>query len=192
VTRNTAALLLWVILFAAPTFAAAPGAVLPEIGPAPPFTLTSQDGKPVSLADLRGRVVAVTFIFTGCSSICPLLTQKLVGVQDALGKDFGSKIRFVSITLDPVNDSAGVLKNYAAAWNANLSGWSFLTGPPAVVQNVVDQYGVYAAKTADGLIDHTLLTSIIDPRGMLRVQYIGMKFDADEFRRDLLGLVAQP
>ena len=44
---------------------------LPVIGPAPPFTLTSQDGTPVALASLRGKVVAVTFIYTGCPDICP-------------------------------------------------------------------------------------------------------------------------
>ncbi len=188
-TRYAAALALCGILLTAHGFAGAP-ATLPEIGPAPPFALTSQDGKPVSLAGLRGEVVAVSFIFTGCSSICPLLTQKLVEVQNALGDNFGSKVRFVSITLDPLNDTPEVLKNYAAAWNAKLSGWSFLTGPPDIVQRVIDRYGVFAARNADGAIDHTLLTSIVDPRGMLRVQYIGMKFDADEFRHDLLALVA--
>lgn len=59
---------------------------LPMIGPAPPFTLISQHGKPVALADLRGKVVAVTFIYTGCPDICPLLTQKMVDVQNQLGR----------------------------------------------------------------------------------------------------------
>ena len=189
-TRYAAALALCAVLLTARAFAAGAAETLPEIGPAPPFALTSQDGKPVTLAGLRGEVVAVSFIFTGCSSICPLLTQKLVEVQNALGDDFGSKVRFVSITLDPLNDTPEVLKNYAAAWSAKLSGWSFLTGPPDVVRQVVDRYGVFAARNADGVIDHTLLTSIVDPRGVLRVQYIGMRFDADEFRRDLLALVA--
>ena len=58
---------------------------LPVIGAAPQFTLTSQDGKPVALADLRGKVVTVTFIYTECPDICPLLTQKMVHVQDELG-----------------------------------------------------------------------------------------------------------
>ena len=74
---------------------------LPVIGPAPPFTLTSQDGRSVALADLRGKVLAVTFIYTGCPDICPLVTQKMVEVQNALGAAFGAKIAFVSITLDP-------------------------------------------------------------------------------------------
>src|SRR5439155_7968242 len=78
---------------------------LPVIGPAPPFTLTSQDGVPVALADLRGKVVALTFIYTACPDVCPTLTQKMVDVQDALGADFGTKIAFVSISLDPERDT---------------------------------------------------------------------------------------
>jgi protein SCO1/2 len=54
---------------------------------------------------------------------------------------------------------------------------------------VTRRYGVFAAKTADGDIDHSFLTSIVDPRGILRVQYLGARFDPEEFRRDLLSLV---
>ena len=164
---------------------------LPEIGPAPAFALMSQDGKPTSLIGLRGKVVAVSFFYTACPDICPLLTQKLVEVQDSLGEDFGSKIAFISITVDPEHDTQEVLKDYAAGWEAKTAGWSFLSGPPAAVHDVVRRYGVYAAKTAEGAIDHTLLTSIIDPRGVLRVQYLGMRFDPAEFRRDLLSLVTK-
>ena len=55
---------------------------LPVIGPAPSFALVSQDGAPVTLAALRGKIVAVSFIYTACPDICPLLTQKMVQVQD--------------------------------------------------------------------------------------------------------------
>ena len=146
---------------------------------------------PTNLIGLRGKVVAVSFFYTACPDICPLLTQKLVEVQDALGEDFGSNIAFVSITVDPEHDTQEVLKDYAAAWEAKTAGWSFLSGPPAAVHDVVRRYGVYAAKTGEGAIDHTLLTSIIDPRGILRVQYLGMRFDPAEFRRDLLSLVTK-
>src|SRR5262249_60780041 len=54
---------------------------LPTIGPAPDFTLTAQDGRAVSLGSLRGRVVAVTFIYTSCTGSCPLLTPKLLAGQ---------------------------------------------------------------------------------------------------------------
>lgn len=165
---------------------------LPKIAPAPEFTLTSQDGAQIALADLRGKVVAVAFIYTLCSTTCPVLTPMMSFVQDQLGPNFGKKIAFISITVDPERDTPEVLKEYAQAFGANLAGWAFLTGAPDAIRDVTRRYGVFAAKTADGDVDHTFLTSIIDPQGILRVQYIGVRFDPDEFRRDLLSLLQEP
>jgi protein SCO1 len=162
---------------------------LPVIGPAPPFALTSQDNMPVRLADLHGKVVAVTFIYTYCPDICPLLTQKMAGIRDALGADFGPRIVFVSISFDPERDTPAVLKSYGGIWGAKPPGWFFLTGPPDEIRTVTRRYGVYAKKQKDGSIDHTELTSLIDPDGRIRVQYAGYRFRADEFRRDLLSLI---
>ena len=164
---------------------------LPVIGAAPPFTLTSQDGKPVSLASLRGKVVAVTFIYTACPDICPMLTQKMVDVQGELGAEFGAKIAFVSISLDPEHDTPAVLKDYAQFWGAKLDAWSFLTGSLEAVRDVTRRYGVFFSKKEDGSVDHTQLTSLVDAAGQMRVQYLGARFDPEEFRRDLMSLVDQ-
>jgi protein SCO1 len=165
--------------------------VLPKIAPAPDFALTSQDRAPVKLSDYRGRVVTVTFIFTLCADTCPVLTPMMSFVQDQLGEDFGEKIAFVSITVDPERDTPEVLKEYAQAFGANLAGWSFLTGAPDAIREVTRRYGVFAAKNANGGVDHTFLTSIIDQRGILRVQYLGVRFDPEEFRRDLISLLQE-
>jgi len=162
---------------------------LPTIGPAPDFTLTSQNLRPVSLHDLRGKVVAVAFIFASCSDICPMLTDNMVRVKAKLGRAFGKEIAFVSITVDPERDTPEVLKEYARNFDADSKGWSFLTGDPAIVHEVGRKYGVIAKKTANGDVDHTLLTSLVDPNGMLRVQYLGAGFDLEEFRGDLLSLM---
>ncbi|WP_161807865.1 SCO family protein [Ensifer adhaerens] len=162
---------------------------LPTIGAAPDFTLTSQDGVPVSLRDLRGKVVAVAFIFASCTDICPMLTDNMARVKDKLGSAFGPQISFVSITVDPERDTPQVLKQYAQIFAADVKGWVFLTGDPAVVHDVGRRYGVIARKTASGDVDHTLLTSLVDRSGSLRVQYIGAGFDLEEFRSDLLSLV---
>jgi protein SCO1 len=162
---------------------------LPKIAPAPEFTLTSQDGTPVSLVDFRGKVVAVTFIYTFCKDTCPVLTPMMSFVQDRLGRDFGTKIAFISITVDPERDTPQVLKEYAQAFGADLGGWAFVTGAPETIREVTRRYGVFAAKTADSDVDHSFLTSIVDPRGILRVQYLGARFDPEDFRRDLLSLV---
>jgi protein SCO1/2 len=164
---------------------------LPYIAPAPAFALTSQDGMPVALADFRGKVVAVTFIYTSCMDTCPVLTALLAHVQDQLGPDFGKRIAFVSITVDPERDTPEVLKRYAETFGADLNGWAFLTGDPAAIRDVVFRYGAFAAKNADGRVDHTFLTSIVDRSSTLRVQYLGVRFDPDEFRRDLLSLVKE-
>ena len=115
---------------------------LPVIGPAPQFTLTSQDGKPFALADLRGKAVVVAFIYTECPDICPMLTQKMVEVQDELGANFGAKIAFVSISLDPEHDTPEVLKDYAQFWGAKSDGWAFLTGAPEAVRDDAPLWGI--------------------------------------------------
>jgi protein SCO1 len=162
---------------------------LPTIGPAPEFTLISQDGTRVSLADYRGKVVALTFIFASCTDTCPLLTDKMARVQNALGDNFGARIAFISITVDPKRDTPQVLKEYATNFGANLAGWAFLTGDRASIRDIERRYGVFVETTASGDINHTFLTSLIDPRGMLRVQYLGVRFDLEEFRRDLISLL---
>ena len=162
---------------------------LPTIGAAPDFTLMSQDGAPVSLRDLRGKVVAVAFIFASCTDVCPMLTDNMARVKEALGPVFGSQVSFVSITVDPERDTPEVLKQYAQNFAADVKGWVFLTGDPAVVHDVGRKYGLIARKTASGDIDHTLLTSLVDRGGSLRVQYMGAGFDLEEFRSDLLSLV---
>jgi protein SCO1/2 len=162
---------------------------LPVIGTAPDFTLTSQDRTPISMHDFRGKVVAVAFIFASCTDVCPMLTDNMARVRERLGDAFGREIAFVSITVDPERDTPEVLKEYAQSFDANREGWSFLTGEPSVVHEVGRKYGVIAIKKADGDVDHTLLTSIVDPNGKLRVQYLGAGFDLEEFRGDLLNLV---
>jgi protein SCO1/2 len=162
---------------------------LPKIGPAPDFTLTSQEGVPVSLSDFRGKVVAVTFIFTRCTDTCPVLTPMMSFVQDRLGADFGTRIVFISVTVDPEHDDPDVLKQYAETFGADPAGWVFATGDPDSIRDITRRYGVFARKAENGGVDHSFLTSIVDPRGTLRVQYIGVRFDPEEFRRDLLSLV---
>ncbi|WP_028744776.1 SCO family protein [Rhizobium mesoamericanum] len=162
---------------------------LPTIGAAPDFTLTSQGRASVSLREFRGRVVAITFIFASCTDVCPMLTDNMARVKDALGPVFGSQISFVSITVDPERDTPEVLKQYAQNFDADVDGWVFLTGDPAMVHEIGRKYGVIAMKKANGDVDHTLLTSLVDRDGNLRVQYMGASFDPEEFRSDLLSLV---
>lgn len=167
------------------------GERLATIGPAPAFTLTAQDGRRLSLDELRGKVVVATFIYTSCADACPLLTAKMAALQNDLGRDFGPKVFFVSISVDPERDTPEALTRYAQAHGANLAGWAFLTGTPDEIRTVARQYGIYTKKHAAGDVDHTFLTSLVDQRGTLRVQYMGVRFDPDELLRDLQSLLRE-
>lgn len=165
---------------------------LPMLGAAPGFALTSQDNEQVSLRGLRGKVVAVTFIYTHCPDVCPMLTDTMARVQDALGPLFGSEVAFVSISVDPARDTPAVLKEYARVFEADPGGWSFLTGDVAAVREVALDYGVVTLAAPDEAIDHNALTTLIDRDGLMRVQYIGSRFDPEEFEHDLRDLVNEP
>jgi protein SCO1/2 len=176
---------------AAAAHPAGTSARLPLIGPAPDFVLTDVDGARLGLADLRGKVLAITFIYATCTDTCPVLTAKMARLQRRLGRDFGPRVRFVSITVDPEADTTEALRRYAEAHGADPAGWSFLTGTTKEIRDVVRRYGVYARKVAPADVDHTFLTSLVDRTGTLRVQYLGVRFDPEEMLRDLRALLRE-
>jgi protein SCO1 len=170
-------------ILAARDAGAAPGArrspilasLASESQPAPIFTLTDQDGRQVSLSDLRGRALLVDFVYTTCKGPCPILTTRQVEVQRALPPDLRERVRFVSITLDPAHDTPEVLASYARARGADLAGWSFLTGPEADVAEVVRRFGVGSLRAADGTIEHTVATFLVDGNGTIARRWLGLQ-----------------
>ena len=168
-----------------------PAERLVKIGPAPDFTLTAQDATAFSMADLRGKVVALNFVFTRCAEVCPLATYKMVGIQQELGEQFGRDVFFVSVTVDPEYDTPEVLADYAETLGCDPSGWAFLTGSPGAIRSTARSYGVVHSRRLDGEVEHNLLTSLIDREGTLRVQYMGERFDPGELLHDLRDLMAE-
>jgi protein SCO1/2 len=166
-----------------------PAERLARIGTVPDFMLTTQSGTTFSTADLRGKVVAVNFVFTRCGEVCPLATDKMVGIQQELGDAFGRDVYFVSVTVDPEHDTPAVLEEYARAFGSDLSGWAFLTGAPTAIREVARSYGVVYRPLPNGEVEHILLTSLIDREGILRVQYMGERFDPSELLHDLRDLM---
>lgn len=164
---------------------------LPRIGAAPGLALTTQDGERLSLNDLAGKVVLVTFVYTSCTDTCPLLTGKLAGVRDNLGADFGARTHFLSVTVDPERDTPDVLRAYGQRFRADPAGWAFLTGTPAEVAEVTGAYGIFVRRTPRGDVDHTFLTSLVDRHGTLRVQYLGTRFNPDELLADVQALIRE-
>lgn len=157
----------------------------------PNFTLIDQHGKPFELASARGKVVLVTFIFTTCPDVCPLLTAHFASVQRALADNDAAEYRLLSITTDPERDTPVVLRDYGARFKADFTNWSFLTGTRSELARVWRLFGVNVAKTAAGQVQHTSLTTLIDRQGRRRVDYYGDKWQEKEVLKDIRSLRSQ-
>ena len=121
------------------TSAADPDANTPVIAPDYPrhltdFSLIDQSGHTLTRGNLAGQIVVVDFIFTSCSVTCPYVNAQMEKVQRATQ---GQPVRLLSITLDPVDDTAPVLARYAPEFEADPARWSFLTGDKDVIHNLV-------------------------------------------------------
>ena len=101
-------------------------AALPVIGPIAGFTLTNQDGRATTLADLSNHVWIADIIFTRCAGPCPIMTAQMKSLQDALPP--ASRARLVTLTTDPDFDTPPVMKKYGERFGADFNRWMFLTG----------------------------------------------------------------
>jgi len=160
-------------------------AVPPEAEPAPDFELVDQDGNPRSLASLRGKVVLLDFVWANCPGPCPILTGTHARAQKELPPEVRDKVWFASITLDPERDTPEALRQYGTKRGADLSTWSFLTGPPAEVDKVVKEYGVGTVRLRDGEIEHVVVSFLIDPQGRIAKRYFGLAHHAEDLAHDL-------
>lgn len=112
--------------------------------------LLTQDGAPVRFYTdvIRDKVVVVDFIFTRCAGACPILTAKMNAVRRELGDLFGSKVRFVSISIDPEFDTPEELVHFAKKHGAVHPEWLFLTGEKADVKGVVSRLGQWTEEVS--------------------------------------------
>ena len=180
------------ILSAAPvdaglTESPAVSTLVPLGGEVPDFTLTNQDGEPVSLASLRGKVVAVTFIYTRCPlpDYCPRMITNLQAIERRFPGRVGRDLALAAITFDPQYDTPKRMKEYAQFFKADRPGWQFLTGSLEDVSRVCSQLGV-EFWPEEGLITHTLQTAVIDREGKLVASVEGKDYSPAQLA-DLVG-----
>lgn len=112
--------------------------------------LINQDGEAKSLrSDIVGdRIVVVDFIYTTCTTVCPVLSAVLLQVQDELGDRLGTEVMLVSISVDPLRDTPARLKDYAGKLRAR-DGWTWLTGDKLAVDEVLKDFGAYTPNFED-------------------------------------------
>lgn len=102
----------------------------------PNFSLTNQQGQPLSRSDMVGKVWIADFIFTNCPTICPAMTQEMARLQSEFVAD---PIYFVSFSVDPERDTPRVLSRYATTYGADNRRWHFLTGDKTKIYQLAEQ-----------------------------------------------------
>ena len=135
----------------------------------PLFKFENQYGKFITNEDYRDKVYVVEFFFTSCPTICPIMNENMVKIQNEFygNPSFG----IVSISIDPERDSPEVLKAYADQKGATLKNWNFLTGKKDEIYSFSnDGFRLYAGenKDAEGGFEHSGLFALIDKDGFIR------------------------
>jgi protein SCO1/2 len=141
--------------------------IKPHTVPAPDFMLRDQHGTMVSLPDLRGRVIALTFLDTQCLQLCPLQASLLGTVQSDVGP--GAAFSVVVVSVRPEADTPASIAAFANAHGLKY-GFYWLTGPTAQLTDVWNSYGV-GVQIANGDLAHSSVIYLIDRSGYERVGF---------------------
>jgi protein SCO1/2 len=161
----------------------------------PDTTLTDDRGGPLAMRELRGRAVALTFIYTRCPlpQFCPLMDRRFVDLQRLAKTDpaLRDRVALVSVSFDPDADTASVLRAHAAKLGADPAVWRFATAPRDLVDPFANAFGVSVMREADATITHNLRTAVIDPHGRLAATYDGTEWTPEQIAADLKRALAQ-
>jgi len=142
----------------------------------PDFTMTGQDGKAFKLSDLRGEVVALTFVYTRCPlpDFCPLMDRKFSELAGRIERSPRRRghVRLISVSFDPEHDTPDVLKKHASMRGANPPLWTYAVASHEELAKIAPRLGLMYGPTRDEII-HNLCTAVVDPRGKLARLEIG-------------------
>lgn len=160
-----------------------PGGALPILWSVPAFSYLDQHGRNITDRDLRGHIWISDFFFTRCTSICPMMTAKMAGLQKAITLP---DVRFISFSVDPEHDTPAVLREYAKMWKAD-DRWHFLATEPKKLADTAAGMRVFVRPPdKDTPIQHTGLFLLTDAEGNVR----GVYDHADKLALDRLTIDA--
>jgi protein SCO1 len=157
-------------------------------GRAPELALVNQSGQPLTLMELRRKVVLLTFTYSACTDVCPLITAAMLTLQQRLTTAERQQLFFLSVTTQPEVDTPAVLHAYAHRLGVDLASWAFVTGPPQAVQAVWQAFGLTVKPRATGVVDHPAWTFLIDREGMVQYRYLGSLLEVETIREDMEAL----
>lgn len=140
------------------------------------YTLTNADGRPVRLSSLRGKPLLISFIYTGCFSVCPTTTRTLKrAVEAAMGSLGSGSFNVASVGFNLPFDTPAALRAFAGEQGVHLPNWQFLSADPQTLRGLARDVGFSYAPAAGGF-DHIVQITILDQRGRVYRQVYGDSF----------------
>jgi protein SCO1/2 len=140
---------------------------------------TSDAGKPVQLAALRGRPVVLTMFFASCGYACPMLVHDMQRLRETLPADVREKVQLVLVSFDTTRDTPAALKTYRESHGLE-AGWTLLRGDAASVQELAMLLGVKFKQDAQGNFSHSNVITILNAEGEIAHQRTGLMGDVSE------------
>ena len=145
---------------------------LAKIGKVPEFSFTNQNQKTITNQSYHNKVYIVEFFFTTCPSICPIMNQNMVKIQDQF---FGNpNLGIASLTIDPITDTPEVLKEYAIQYKITNPNWNLLTGDKEAIYKVANSgFNLYVGENpqVDGGFEHSGFFALVDQEGNIRSRF---------------------
>ena len=153
------------------------------------YTLLDREGRPVRLADYRGKPLLVNFMYTGCFQVCPTSTRAIAAALEGMGRSMDPRqFNIVSIGFNLPADSPQSMKAFAAQQRIAAANWEFLSPHPSTVQALTRDFGFAYAPTQSGF-DHLLQVTVVDAEGRVYSQVYGDDFSADQLAEPIRQLL---
>jgi protein SCO1/2 len=178
------------------------GAIIAGRQPAPDFVLTDQNGESVQLSSFRGKPVALTFIYTNCADVCPLIAWNMHLAYQSLGSD-AKNVSLLAVSVDPEHDTQAQLKAFSDQRQLT-NEWHFMTGIRPVLEQVWRSYHIDAIPVDSGgqplpqgtdlssatpeQIEHASPTFLLDKGGNVRMM-LPIDFTPDTLEYNLRVLL---
>jgi protein SCO1/2 len=154
--------------------------------------LTDQEGRALKAADFHEKLLVLSFFFSSCPTVCPVGTRALANVQHQLSAALRQRVRFVSLSVDPENDTPEALKKFAMANGADLGGWSFVRASLDDTHALMTELAAFDARDGGPIAPsgHTTATYLFDGHGRLMQRYAGSPLDVPRLVREIEQLDA--
>ncbi len=147
------------------------------------------DNTVVQLSDFSDKPLVISLIYTGCSDVCPMVSEALANAVDTATETFGvNAFNVVTIGFDSKNDTPSRMQSYASSHGIDVANWHFLSGSAAVIERLADDIGFVFTPSAQGF-DHMTRTSVIDGDGIIYRHIYGESFDPPQLVEPLKDII---